>query len=271
MAELRDDSEDRLTVALVQQASGLEPTPNREALKAAIEGVEADLVVFPEAFARDFGSPGDDISAFAEPLDGPFVQAVEEISGPERTVVAGMFEVSADPQRPFNTLVVRGAAEANYRKIHLYDSFGYKESDRLTAGEWDPVVVELNGFTVGLMTCYDLRFPELSRALVDRGADVIVVPAAWVPGRTEEEHRSKINHWTTLARARAIENTAYVVAVGQAAPRYTGHSLVVDPFGDVVVETQGDPTVLTATLERDVIDKARSTNPSLANRRRADR
>src|SRR3546814_12256484 len=75
----------------------------------------------------------------------------------------------------------------------------------------------------------------------------------------------------SLARARAIENTAYVVAVGQAAPRYTGHSLVVDPFGDVVVETQGDPTVLMATLERDVIDKARSTNPSLANRRRADR
>src|SRR3546814_15336777 len=98
MAELRDHS-DRRTVALVQQASGLEPTPNREALKTAIEGVEADLVVFPEAFARDFGSPDDDISAYAEALDGPFVQALEEVSTPERTVVAGMFEISADPQR----------------------------------------------------------------------------------------------------------------------------------------------------------------------------
>ena len=254
-----------LRVALVQRASSLDPAENREAL-AGLD-VEADLTVFPEAFARDFGSPGEDISAYAEPLDGPFAKAVADLAGSSGTVVAGMFETAPDPDRPFNTLVVRGRAEAAYRKIHLYDSFGYRESDRLTAGPWEPTVIELNGFGVGLMTCYDLRFPELARALVDAGADVLVVPAAWVPGRTEEEHARKVDHWRTLVRARAIENTAYVVAVGQAAPRYTGHSMVSDPNGALLVDAGPEPGVHTAVLTQQVLAEARATNPSLANRR----
>lgn len=256
---------EQLTVALVQQASSLDPAQNRDFV--AELDVGADLVVLPEAFARDFGSPGEDISAFAESVDGPFGDAITRAASPRRTLVAGMFETAPDPRRPFNTLVVRGATEASYRKIHLYDSFGYRESDRLTAGEWTPTVVEVNGFRIGLMTCYDLRFPELARSLVDLGADVLVVPAAWVPGRTEAEHARKLDHWDTLARARAMENTTYVLAVGQAAPRYTGHSLVVDPSGEVIARAGADPTILTATLERRVIDEARATNPSLANRR----
>lgn len=250
-----------LRVALVQHASGLEPEANRSLL-ADLTPDGADLVVFPEAFARDFGEAGSDVSAYAEPLEGPFAGAVAEAAAAHgTTVVAGMFEPGADAERPFNTLVVRGAAEAAYRKIHLYDSFGYRESDRLTAGPPDPVVVELAGFTLGLMTCYDLRFPELARALVDRGADVLVVPAAWVAGDR------KVDHWRTLVRARAIENTVYVVAAGQPGPRYSGHSLVVDPLGDVLVEAGDGPEVLTAVLEDTVIGEARRTNPSLANRR----
>ena len=97
-------------------------------------------------------------------------------------------------------------------------------------GRWTPVTVELGGITVGVMTCYDLRFPEQARALVDRGAEVLLVPAAWVAGPR------KVDHWTTLLRARAIENTVYVVGVGQPGPRYTGHSMVVGPLGDVLVE-----------------------------------
>lgn len=254
-----------MRVALVQEAASLDPAENR-AFLAGLD-VAADLVVLPEAFARDFGTPGDDVSPFAEQLGGPFDQALREFAGPGRTVVAGMFERSEDPARPYNTLLVRGAVEAAYRKIHLYDSFGYRESDRLTGGPWEPAVFDHAGFRVGLLTCYDLRFPELARALVDEGADVLVVPAAWVPGRTEDEHRRKVDHWTTLARARAIENTVYVVAVGQAAPRYTGHSLVVDPFGEVVAEAGPGPTRLVATLRRERIEEARQTNPSLANRR----
>jgi predicted amidohydrolase len=162
---------------------------------------------------------------------------------------------------PYNTVVVRGAAHLDYRKIHLYDSFGYRESDVLAAGPIEPATFTLDGTTVGLMTCYDLRFPELARRLVDAGAEVILVPAAWVAGPR------KVDHWTTLLRARAIENTAYVVGVGQPAPRYTGHSLVVGPLGDVLAEGGDGAEILTVRLDLAAVAEARRTNPSLANRR----
>ena len=251
-----------LRVALVQHASGLEPDANR-ALLGELTPRDADLVVFPEAFARDFGEAGSDVSGFAETLEGPFAREVARVAA-ERgtTIVAGMFEQSADPRRPYNTLVVRGAVSADYRKVHLYDSFGYRESDRLSAGPLTALVVRLGGLVLGLMTCYDLRFPEQARALVDAGADVLVVPAAWVAGDR------KVDHWRTLARARAIENTVYVLAAGQPGPRYTGHSLVVDPLGDVLAEAGDGDEVLTAVLDPARLLEARRTNPSLANRRR---
>jgi predicted amidohydrolase len=260
---------DSLAVYLVQRASALDPAENRAALdvvgQLASDRAHPDLVVFPEVFARDFGKPGSDVAPYAEPLDGPFVTRLAELAAEHRTtIVAGMFETSDDPARPFNTLVVvdPSGLRASYRKIHLYDSFGYKESDRLSAGALEPLVVEVGGWQVGLMTCYDLRFPELGRALVDRGAEVLLVPAAWVAGER------KVEHWRTLARARAVENTVYVAAVGQPAPRYTGHTTVVAPDGDVLVELDGsDGQVAFAQLRREALDEARSANPSLANRR----
>lgn len=252
---------DQLSVALVQHAASLEPADNRRAL-AELTPAGHDLVVFPEVFARDFGAPGSDVSAYAEHQAGAFTGELTRVAiDRHTTILAGMFEISHDAARPFNTLVLRGEAHASYRKIHLYDSFGFKESDRLAPGPLGPVVVELHGFRLGLMTCYDLRFPELARALVDAGAEVLVAPAAWVAGER------KVDHWRTLVRARAIENTAFVLAVGQPGPRYTGHSLVVDPWGEVLVEAGDGPEVLTATLDRAVLDEARRTNPSLANRR----
>jgi deaminated glutathione amidase len=251
-----------LRVALVQHASGLEPEANRRLL-ADLAPTDTDLVVFPEAFARESGEAGADVSAYAEPLDGPFATEVARVAAERRaTVVAGMFETGQDPARPFNTLVVRGAAEAAYRKVHLYDSFGYRESDRLSPGPTAPaVVVEVGGFRVGLMTCYDLRFPEMARALVDGGAQLLVVPSAWVAGPR------KVDHWRTLVRARAIENTVFVAAAGQPGPRYTGHSMVVDPLGDVLAEADEGPAVVTSTLDLGALVSARKTNPSLANRR----
>jgi predicted amidohydrolase len=251
-----------LSVAVIQHASDLDPAHNRVAL-SELTPSGAGLVVFPEAMARDFGAPGSDVSEYAEDVDGPFGTTMSAVAADRgTTVVAGMFERSEDPARPYNTVLVRGAARAAYRKIHLYDSFGYRESDRLLGGEWDPVLVELGGMRLGLMTCYDLRFPELARELVAAGAEALVVPSAWVAGER------KLEHWRTLLRARAIENVCYVVAAGQPAPRYTGHSMVVDPYGDVLAEAGDDEESVTATLEPAVLAEARETNPSLANRRR---
>ena len=127
----------------------------------------------------------------------------------------------------------------------------------------DPVatVVEVAGWQVGLMTCYDLRFPELTRLLVHACAELVVVPAAWVAGPR------KVDHWRTLVRAQAIENTVYVAACRQPAPRYIGHSMVVDPMGDVLAEAGPDAEVLSAVLSRAALVEARRTNPSLLNRR----
>jgi predicted amidohydrolase len=251
-----------LSVAVIQHASDLDPAHNRVAL-SELTPSGAGLVVFPEAMARDFGAPGSDVSEYAEDVDGPFGTTMSAVAADRgTTVVAGMFERSEDPARPYNTVLVRGAARTAYRKIHLYDSFGYRESDRLLGGEWDPVLVELGGMRLGLMTCYDLRFPELARELVAAGAEALVVPSAWVAGER------KLEHWRTLLRARAIENVCYVVAAGQPAPRYTGHSMVVDPYGDVLAEAGDDEESVTATLEPAVLAEARETNPSLANRRR---
>ena len=254
-----------LTVSLVQAAASLDPAENRAALNVVADVAGgSDLVVFPEAFMRGFGESGADVAKFAEPLDGPFVTRLAELAqAHDVTLLAGMFETSDDPERPYNTLVLvdGDGLRTSYRKIHLYDSFGYRESERLTAGALEPVVAEVGGFKVGLMTCYDLRFPELARALVDQGAELLVVPSAWVAGP------GKVHHWRTLVTARAIENTVYVAAAGQPGPRYTGHSMVVAPDGDVLVEAGEGACVVDARLERDVLDKTRATNPSLANRR----
>ncbi|MET1132834.1 MAG: carbon-nitrogen hydrolase family protein, partial [Aeromicrobium sp.] len=208
-----------MQVTLVQLAATLDSAENRAQVEGRLSNIEgSDLVVLPEATMHDFGPADHDLAAAAEPLDGPFVDLLtREARRLGTTIVAGMFERTDD--LPYNTLVMIGPdgdLAATYRKIHLYDSFGYRESERLRAGEIEPVVVPVQDLTVGLMTCYDLRFPELARRLVDLGADTFVVPAAWVAG----EH--KVEHWRTLLRARAIENTVWVAAAGQGGSRYSG-------------------------------------------------
>lgn len=255
-----------MRVALVQFASAVDAAANRATITAQLAELqpgETDLVVLPEAAMYDFGSPDADLAAVAEPLDGPFVTMLAaEAQRLDTTIVAGMFERT--DELPFNTLVVigpDGTLRGTYRKIHLYDSFGYRESERLLPGEIEPVVVEIAGRPVGLMTCYDLRFPELARELVKRDVELLIVPAAWVAGDR------KLDHWRTLLAARAIENVVPVVACAQGGDRYTGHSLVIDPWGSIVVEADSSPALLRATVDADDVVRAREENPSLANRR----
>jgi predicted amidohydrolase len=254
-----------MRVAVVQLSSGTDSAANREQVARTLSGIEPDidLVVLPEATMHDFGTSDHDLAAVAEPLDGPFVGLLaEQARRLGATVVAGMFEQTDG--LPYNTLVaVRpdGDVAATYRKIHLYDSFGYRESDRLMAGPIEPAVFDVAELRLGLMTCYDLRFPELGRALVDAGALGFVVPAAWVAGP------NKLDHWRTLVTARAIENTVVVIAAAQSGDRYVGHSLIVNATGSMVEAAGEGDAVLRADLSAPAISEVRDDNPSLRNRR----
>ncbi len=216
---MADPQPDAVHVALVQTAATTDSAAQRatvagwfERLRAA-PGPAPDLVVLPEGVMHDFGPADHDLAAHAEPLDGPFVQLLAaEATRLGATVVAGMFERSDDERLPYNTLVALapdGSLVGASRKVHLYDSFGYRESDRLRPGPVEPVVLAVGSLRVGLMTCYDLRFPEFSRLLVESGADTLCVPAAWVRGPLKEDH------WVTLLRARAIENTCWALGAAQ--------------------------------------------------------
>ncbi|TDE07896.1 carbon-nitrogen hydrolase family protein [Jiangella asiatica] len=254
-----------MRVALVQLAAGTDIGANVAAIRRLTKDLEADLIVLPEAVMHDFGKPDLPLGPVAQPLDGQFAAALSGLARERRAaVIGGMFERSDDPDRPYNTLVAfgpDGTLLGTYRKVQLYDSFGYKESDRLRAGAPVPSVVDVHGVRLGLLTCYDLRFPEQGRALVDAGADAFVVSAAWLRGPLKEDH------WQTLLRARAIENTVYVAAAAQTGRAYCGLSMLVDPLGVSVASLGDEEGRLVAELDPARIEAARARNPALRHRR----
>lgn len=237
-------------------------TIERLVSKAASEG--AKLVVLPEYAIFTVPAMDQRFVDSSETLDGPAATRLRHLSAEYKiTLVAGINE-SADDEHIHNTLIglQQGEVVAVYRKTHLYDAFGFKESDRVVAGELAaPELLSVDGFTVGMQTCYDLRFPEVTRTLVDAGADVVALPAEWVPGPLKEFH------WKTLLRARAIENTIYVVAADQAPPTGAGNSAVLDPMGNTLASVGESTDVALATLSQDRIAEVRTLNPALSLRR----
>ncbi len=255
-------------VTLGQLSTGSDRAANREAVRDAFRTAalaRADLLVLPE-YTSAFDPRGVAVD-LAEPLDGPFVTLLrEQAARAGVAVIAGTLLPSADPARAVNAVVAVdavGGLAGVYRKVHLYDAFGSRESDVLEPGPADapPVVLPLHGLRFGILTCYDLRFPESARRLVDAGATVLVVPAAWAEGPL------KAMHWRALAIARAIENTAAVVAVGQAGRGVVGRSIVVGPDGVVGLEMDEQPALRTVDLDAERLGLVREANPSLANRR----
>ncbi|MFT4210350.1 MAG: carbon-nitrogen hydrolase family protein [Microbacterium sp.] len=254
-------------VAVVQFAPGADAAANRAAVaehagRAAASG--ATLVVFPE-YSSYFVDPLDDrLRAHAEDLDGAFVTGMRACATAHGIhLVAGLVERAADG-RVHNTIVAVGPGGliAAYRKQHLYDAFGQRESEWIAPGETGPAqVFELAGVTCGIMTCYDLRFPESARVLVDAGAELILVPAEWVRGPLKEDQ------WATLLRARAIENTAYVAAADHPSPLGVGRSVIIDPQGIVRAGLDAAPGIALAPIEREVLDRVRAANPALRLRR----
>lgn len=236
-------------------------------LTAQAAGRGARLVVFPE-YSSYFVDPMDEsLAANAESLDGDFVEALTGLAAEYAVViVAGLTERASDARRVRNTVVaVRGdGLLAVYRKQHLYDAFGQTESDWVESGDiGNASTFEVGGMRFGLMTCYDLRFPEVARTLVDADAEVIVIPAEWVRGPLKE------HQWATLLAARAIENTVYVVAADHPAPLGVGHSQIIDPQGVVIGGVGVGEGIAVGVVERGAIDKVRAVNPSLRVRRYA--
>jgi deaminated glutathione amidase len=255
-----------MRIALGQLGAGPDKRENLERMSrftAQAARAGADLIVFPEA-AMVGGSPGADLTPFAEPLDGSFASGLREVAARNGiAVVAGMFEPGSR-ERVYNTVIAirpDGEIIGSYRKIHLYDAFGGRESDRIQPGDGSTLVFEVAGLTFGVMTCYELRFPEMARHLAEQGAEVLLLPAAWVRGPLKEMH------WETLARARAIENTVYVAAAGQVSDTSIGLSAIVDPMGVVIASAGEVESVTTGDVSLERLAEVRLTNPSLAMRR----
>jgi predicted amidohydrolase len=265
-----------LRVAQAQIATGADLDDNLRQVAdqtawAAAAG--ARLVTFPEATMRAFGLP---LAEIAQPLDGPWAEGVRAIAARhDVVVVVGMFTPSPDG-RVVNTLLVTGpGVEASYAKIHVYDAFGYAESDSVAPGD-EPVVVDVDGVGVGLATCYDVRFPGLFTTLADRGAEVVCLPSSWGAGP------GKVEQWQLLTRARALDSTCFVVATGQAdpltagillpgrgsAPTGIGHSCAVAPDGTVLAELGAEPDLVVTELDLDEVARVRAALPVLLNRRR---
>lgn len=265
-----------MRIALAQILSGTDPAANlelvdRQTRQAAEAG--ASLVLFPEATMCRFGVP---LAPVAEPLDGRWadgLRAIAEQSGV--TVVAGMFRPAdgdAD-HRVTNTLLAVGrGVDTHYDKIHLYDAFGFSESKTVAPGR-EPVVITVDGdagpVTVGLTLCYDIRFPELYIALADLGAELITAHASWGAGP------GKLDQWNLLARARAIDTSSVVAAVGQAypgdeiaaaGPTGVGGSLVASALGKVLASAGADPQLLIHDVDLEAARKARTTVAVMSNR-----
>ena len=259
-------------VAVGQFGPGPNPADNVDAIRELVEAASengAKILVLPEYSSSFCGALGDWVNTFAEPLAGPFVTAIRALAAEcDVAVIVGLLESSedeADP-RPFNTVVAissSGDIMARYRKVHLFDAFGSRESDWIQPGdpEETPELCELAGLVVGLQTCYDLRFPEVTRRLVDAGAELIAIPAEWLAGP------KKAHHWVALTAARAIENLVFVAAADQIAPVAVGMSRVISPLGETLIDMGQTAGIAMAEVFIDALTDARRANPALELRR----
>lgn len=255
-------------LAIVQFAPTADPIANLELVGEMVaRAVErgARVVLFPE-YSSYFTDPFDEsLVAHAQAIDGPFVAGLWALARLHGVcVVAGLLERGSDRARVRNTVVaVDGTGVvARYRKVHLYDAFGHRESDWVEPGEIaPPETFEIDSMRFGLMTCYDLRFPESARVLADADVDVMLVPAEWVRGPLKE------TQWRTLMHARAIENTVFVAGADHPPPLGVGQSMIVDPQGVEIAAIGTATDVVVAHLDPEAVQRVRRLNPALRLRR----
>jgi predicted amidohydrolase len=225
------------------------------------------MIAFPE-FLMAF-SPGNqsaaDLAELAESIDGRFIESLSEAARHHGIqILATIYEKCNVENRVYDTsLWINGVGKivSIYRKLHLYDALGFKESDKFAAGTELTPLIETDIGRIGMMICYDLRFPELSRLLTLMGAEILVSPSGWVQGDM------KVEHWQTMVRARALENGCYVIAPDQVGNIYIGHSMIVDPFGRVVIDMAEREGLDIVELDLSVVGEVREKLPLLKNRR----
>jgi len=237
----------RICVSLMQQAAASQTA----------------LLVLPEALlARDDNDPDMSVKS-AQALDGGFLQLLLAESSRNTMTTVLTIHVPTTEGRAANTLVVLRAGDiiAQYQKLHLYDAFSIQESKRVDAGKVLPALIEVEGMKIGLMTCYDLRFPEMALAQALLGAELLVLPTAWVRGPLKE------HHWATLLAARALDSTCYIVAAGECGNKNIGQSRIIDPLGVTLAGAGAVQQLIYTDVHRDVVRQVRDQLPVLKNRR----
>ena len=255
-----------MQITLAQIGSATDVADNLAQLTAAATAARSagsQIVFLPEYTMYEKPVVDATFAGVAEPLDGQFGSAVAALAADlQVAIVAGVVEYNPnDPGRPFNTIAVwdsDGRLAGRHRKALLYDVGTFSESAFITAGDIDEAsVATINGTVFGLQTCYELRFPEISRRRMRAGATELAVLSSWVPGRLKTEQ------WATLVRARAIENICHVVAVTQAAPVSIGHSLAVAPDGDTLAELGTGPDQVCVEVDPRKTSDQRLADPAM--------
>ncbi len=227
----------------------------------------AKLVAFPEfmMFYTPQSQTPSQLARQAESIDGGFVRAIRESARENSIEIVGTFyETSAKKNRVHDTsfLIDRsGRVVSRYRKIHLYDALGFRESDKMVPGSGISRPAGTQIGRLGMLICYDLRFPEVSRTLASSGSEIIAAPSAWVRGKSKEEH------WISMNKARAIENGCYVISPDQVGHAYCGRSVIVDPYGKILLDMKKREAMGTADIDLEVVRQTRRALPLLKNRR----
>ena len=259
-----------MKVAVVQFKAS---TNKEENLKKIISYISkassknATLCAFPEfmMFYTKSSQTAKELASLSETINGNFISYISKAAKENHIQVVGSFyEKSKKNNRVYDTSFVinhLGKVISTYRKIHLYDALGFKESDKMIPGSKISKPVSTSLGKIGMMICYDLRFPEMSRALALAGSEVLIAPSAWVKGPMKEEH------WITINKTRAIENGCYVIAPDQVGNIYCGRSLVIDPYGKILLDMKKKQGISYVTIDLDKVKQTRKTLPLLKNRK----
>ena len=259
-----------MKVALVQFKASVNKEENLKKIISYISKAsskKALLCAFPEfiMFYTKSSQTSKELASLSETINGNFISSISKAAKENRIEVVGSFyEKSKKNNRVYDTSFVinnSGKVISTYRKIHLYDALGFKESDKMIPGSKITKPIGTSIGKIGMMICYDLRFPEMSRALAIAGSEVLIVPSAWVKGPMKEEH------WITINKTRAIENGCYVIAPDQVGNIYCGRSLVVDPYGKVLVDMKKKQGISFVDIDLKKVKEIRKVLPLLKNRR----